>query len=60
MLFLLEIKVNMAVIRIMKCCEDLKSGLKENGYWRYVETNGIIGVALDNPKLSMKNYVDMI
>ena len=37
-----------------------KEWIKENGYWRYVETNGIIGVALDNPKLSMKNYVDMI
>ena len=29
MLFLLEIKVNMAVIRIMKCCEDLKEWIKE-------------------------------
>ena len=28
-----------------------KEWIKENGYWRYVETNGIIGVALDNPKI---------
>ena len=47
---MLEIKVSMVVIRIMMM-KNFKEWIKENCYWRYVETNGILGVALDDPQI---------
>ena len=31
--------------------KNFKEWIKENCYWRYVETNGILGVALDDPQI---------
>ncbi|MCD9066799.1 GyrI-like domain-containing protein [Staphylococcus pasteuri] len=31
--------------------EIFKEWTKENGYWRYVETNGILSIALDDPQI---------
>ena len=47
---MLEIKVSMVVINY-EMMKNFKEWIKENCYWRYVETNGILGVALDDPQI---------